>query len=371
MNRLGKFLDVVIVVMLIYAAYLIRGMWTDVSLYLYNIDKNVSIVQAETIDQGIQFDFCAEVTEDSDPVAKLHAGTHVPFEQVLISTEVAFMTPSFVESESTPIPNLSETPPPLFTPEPSPTPTATTSPRVWNDKPLNVVRAENYSDENYHIVFVPVGYGDNGFGDAYFLSALPELIDNLNSNFSGVKVDFAYADSSVEVEFKHVGRAVDFKNDSDKNKLFNKIKKVYPVDGMVVLINTPFYLGTQGINYAILSGSDERTDQMATHEIAHMFSLDDGYQFIFGEDHLPNSELFYADQMPSKLIKALEKMDVWPTLYKVGYCKEKEVFSFYESDNNIMKSYGTSEIKSWGSSTFTPLQMIIMNDFVDWFKGIN
>jgi hypothetical protein len=369
-NLKWKILLIFDVLVIILSAYVIVSeIWPYLEIARYNQDVGVinNAALHNPIDLGIEFDFCGEVTEDSDPVAQLKAGTPVPFESVAISNEVVPMTPSYVQLEPTSVPNL----PVTLTPDPSPTPTISAPAQGLGDEPLKVVRAENYEDDNYHLVFVAAGYGDNGYGDAYIFGEMPELIWNISNNFSGINIDFAYVDSSVDADFKHVQQAVEFENEADQNKLFDKIKKEYPVDGVVVLVNTPLFLGTKSDNFAILSGSDPNTKRIATHEVAHMLSLDDGYQFIYGKSYLPGSELFYADRMPSKLVKALEKMDVWPTMYKVGYCQGEAVYSFYESNNNQMRDYLPSETKSWGESTFTPLQTIMMNDYVAWLKGQN
>lgn len=328
-------------------------LWPSIKDYYYNSnDQEAVVVQSEPIDLGIQFDFCGEVDEASDPIAQLNAGTPIPYQPVIMSTVVP--GPTLI-----PEPLIFSTPPPAPAVSPTPSTELTRS-------PLEVVSVGNYQVDNYHIVFVPVGYDD-----AYIFGEMPGLIWNIGTNFSQIKVDFAYVNVSIEYGFEHVQQSVDFESVADKKKLFAEIKKVYPADGIVVLLNTPEYLGTRIGNFSILSGSDPDTKLIATHEIGHMLSLDDGYQLIYPKGHLPNSELFYIDRMPSKLISALEQMNTWPDMYKVGNCRGKAVYSFYESNNNVMRDYSPSGTSSWGVSTFTPLQIILMNDYVSWFKGSN
>jgi len=51
-------------------------------------------------------------------------------------------------------------------------------------------------------------------------------------------------------------------------------------------------------------------------------------------------------------------------MYKMGTCNGRKVYTFYETKNNLYGNYSPQEPNSWGDSVFTPLQILIMNDFI-------
>ena len=319
----------------------------------YNKVEVVSnIVLPDPIDLGIQFEYCVLPSENIDLVAQSDAGTPVPYEPVPISTEVIAEQPT-AEVQSTPIP-LS-----------TPIPTATSTPAISEDLNLKVVRAEGFLENNFHLVLVGVGYDENNGRE------MQKIIDSLNEDFVGINVDFAYVDSSLDLDFKHIQQQVVFSNVLDQKALFKAIKRVYPVDGLVMAICTPLFLGTSHGNAAMLTANDPSSLRIAVHEIGHQLGLDDGYQAFYEGDRVPSTELFYLDKIPERLVTALNKLDKMPPMYKVGTCDGKSVYSFYESGNNVMRDYAPTTANSWGASTFTPLQIVLMNDYIAWYKDLN
>lgn len=329
-----------------------------------------NIVLPEPIDLGIQYEYCVLPTVNIDPVVQSEAGTPVPFEPVSISTEVPVEQP-IADVQATAIPPTVPFEPVSIStevPVEQPIATATSQPTknsAYSD--LKVVNVGGFRESNFHIVLVGIGFDS----DESNVLKMQEIIDSLVKNFVGINVDFAYVDTSINLDFKHIQQKVVFDKESDRKALFNAVKKVYPVDGLVMEINTPLFLGTSYSNVAMLTANDPNSIFITIHEIGHQLGLDDGYQAFYEEkSRMPNAELFYLDEMPERLITALNKLAEAPQIYKVGTCKGRSVYSFYESQNNVMRDYAPSTTNSWGASTFTPVQVILMNDYIAWYKEV-
>ncbi len=318
--------------------------WPSYEAFKYNNVGVVSdIVLPEPTDLKIGFEYCKLPEDNIDPVSQFVAGTPIPFEPVPISTQT-----------------VNELPTATFQIEATPS----SIPHQNDYSNLKVIKVGSYGKNNFHFVLVGVGYnGENK-------EKMQTIIDSFSGNFAGINADFAYVETSIDLDFKHIQQMVNFENEADQKILFDAIKEIYPVDGLVVAINTPTFLGTSHWNAAMLTSNDPNTVVIATHEMGHQLGLDDGYQAFYEEDGLPSTELFYVDEMPTRLVSALKKMDKIPPLYKVGVCNGKSVYSFYESRNNRMRDYDPSETKSWGDTAFTPLQIVLMNDYIAWYKEV-
>jgi hypothetical protein len=307
------------------------------------------------------FEYCV-YQEDSSVANQINAGTPVPMEPVFLGPTPTMQIP--IEPEFTETPLSTE---PTPTPESTPTFEPTATQPVYNEIDawqVEVVDPGNFKEKNFHFVVIGVGYTDEANEPK-----LREIVSGLEINFAQVNVDFAFVQSSLNVNLEHADQAVDFSNQEDLENLLAKIRTEYPVDSIIIAIETSLYLGTSDTrHFAMSSGSDPNSLLMATHETAHLLGLGDGYKAYYSDGMLPNNELFYLDSMPRILSEALLKLDNIPPMYDVGTCKGKSLYTFYERSGNIMSDYNPQGPNSWGDSLFTPLQIQIMNDYVDSLK---
>jgi hypothetical protein len=96
--------------------------------------------------------------------------------------------------------------------------------------------------------------------------------------------------------------------------------------------------------------------------------MGDGYMRYYAPGELPDSELFYQDDMPRILSDALKKLGTVPPMYEAGTCNGKKLYQFYKSSNNIYGNYNPQGPNPWGDTFFTPLQIIEMNDYIAALK---
>ena len=301
------------------------------------------------------FEYCV-LQEDSGLANQINAGTPVPMQPVYLGP--------------TPTVQVQTEPQATDTPEPGPTPTfePTATQPVYdelNGWQVEVADMGGFKEDNFHMVIIGVGYTDEAQNEA----KLREIISSLKVNFMEVTVDFAYVKSPLNLNLLHADQAVDFANSRDLGKLLAKIRDVYPVDSVLIAIETPSFLGTSdNRHFAVLTGSDPNSLNVASHETAHLLGLGDGYRAYYPERILPNSELFYLDSMPRILSDALAKLDSTPPMYEVGTCNGRKLYTFYERSNNRMSDYNPQGPNSWGDSLFTPLQIQVMNNFIATLK---
>jgi hypothetical protein len=318
-------------------------LWADASVKLL-------VTLPTPIIDGQPFEYCI-LKEDAGLWNKQRAGTPVPMDPVFLGP-----TPTEVAAKETPYP---------IGPTPTLEPTATQP--VYDeigDWQVEVINIGKFKQNNFHLVVIGVGYtkGENE-------SKLRTIISQLEANFKGVRVDFAYVRSPLNLNLKHIETWVNFSNGEDFGKLMAKIKKVYPVDSVVISIDTPSGIGTSDAwHWAMVTGTDPPSILWASHEIGHLLGLGDGYKAYYPERFIPNSELFYLDEMPRILSDALSKLKSIPPIYEVGTCNGRKLYTFYERSNNIMSDYNPQGPNSWGDSLFTPLQIQVMNNFVAILK---
>lgn len=309
------------------------------------------------------YEYC-QVKDNTRTSDKFIAGTKVPFEEVAINTAVPETPVAIPTPESI-----------VGTPTPGPqqlSPTATITPFPQFDELFLVVRPLDYKPANFHVVLVGIGYDRNQNEDE-----LKKLIFELSKNFQGINVDFAYVQKPIIVNLKHLQQLVLFADLNEQQKTINGIKDMYPADSVLFVVDTGLALRTSisgPENHAIFSGANAEALRAATHELGHQLGLGDGYTnnktAVYKTGYnIPNSELFFADEVPYYLALALTRMEETPPLYYMGTCNGKGVYQFYEPGYNIMADYLYLGPKPWGDSTFTPLQTIEANLFIDDLKG--
>lgn len=310
------------------------------------------------------FDYC-KFPEDPNASEMIRSGTPVPFESVVMRPPV--INDNTVTGEN-PIISVTGTQGPTTTVEALPTPSPTPLPENFglDNLKVEITKPENYDEGNIHVVFVGIGFGE----DENILE-FEEFTEIMAVNFEGVKIDFAYLKSPVNMDFEHAGVSVRFKDSEEQRLLARKIRQTYPMDSMLIGINTDADLGTSyyhkfnNFGFAMISMGDPHAPRDATHEIGHQLGLEDGYMEYLDSGAFPNSELFYANSMPVSLHDALVDLGYTPPLYEVGTCEGRPLYSFYESNNNIMRDYEPTYDNSWGNLMFTPVQIQIMNNDVE------
>ncbi|QQG41648.1 MAG: hypothetical protein HYV90_05855 [Candidatus Woesebacteria bacterium] len=296
----------------------------------------VSLPTAIT-NQGGLYEYCV-INENSPDSSRHMAGTDVPDMPVPINPTG---TPEVVREIAT---------------LPVPTKPANKIPISRSD----IEVSKRFSQKNFHIVIV--GFG---FSKTEIPVVMAELIERIQKNFEGVDVDFSYLKIPMEAEFDHVGPEVYFKNESYKQNLFDSIRAVYPMDSMISGINTNLGLGTSQGTSAIFTINDMYVATfIMTHEIGHQFGIGDGYHYSYPPGWIPNSELFYLDQMPPNLARAVKELGHTPPMYLMGTCQGKPVYQFYDTKFNIYGDWEPTGPNPWGDSPFTPLQILIMNDYI-------
>jgi hypothetical protein len=303
------------------------------------------------------FEFCA-LSKTADPWTAARAGTRVPMVPVVLG-----VTPT-VEPTITVGPGTSHQNSPIG---PTPTFESTATQPVYDELgswQVEAVDMGNFKVTNFHIVVVGVGYTDTE-NEPY----LKSLVSQIEVNFTKVHVDFAYVKSPLMMNLKHVATAVEFSNNADLSTLMNKIRKVHPIDSIVIAVKTALDLGNSDLQYyAIATGNGPDTAIWTSHEIAHLLGLGDGYKAYYSPKALPGTELFYIDEMPRLLSDALTKLGKAPPMYEVGDCNGRKVYQFYEYENNLMAGNTPVKANSWGDTLFTPLQIIEMNDYIAALK---
>lgn len=228
------------------------------------------------------------------------------------------------------------------------------------DNPIKVINVGSFDPKNAHLVYIGVNYSE-----AENEKALNTLISKILPNFKGINVDFAYVNLPAKLEFNHIEQEIVYSNPNDETELIQKIKKVYPVDYLVIAVNTNVALGAPENKSAIFSSGRSDSDFIETHEIGHLFGLYDGYETYYKPGTIPNTELFYIDSIPYFVNEELKKLPETPPLYLMGTCLGKPVYTFYDPNNNIMGDYDFDPSdRSWGDTAFTPLQIQIMNDYI-------
>jgi hypothetical protein len=327
------------------------------------VDPSV-VLPAPITDDLPPFEYCV-LQENSGPANQILAGTPIPMEPVPLGSTPTQITATLApvlptESVATETPQTFE---PTATFEPSATQPVYNEFDSWQ---IAVTDMGVFKESNFHIVVIGVGYADGVQNEA----GLREIISGLEVNFARVRIDFAFVQSPLNLNLEHADQSVDFSNPKDLESLLAKIRKVHPVDGVAVAIDTPLFLGTSDAKYfAMLTGSDPNSLTIASHEISHLLGLGDGYRAYYPDGYLPNGELFYLDGMPRILSDALPKLGSIPPMYEVGTCNGRKLYTFYERAGNIMSDYNPQGPNSWGDSLFTPLQIEVMNNFIATRKG--
>jgi hypothetical protein len=308
----------------------------------------VTLEPSEAIWDGELYEFCELENEQSyDDASYVSAGTPMPTQSVSINTPVAEITPVTLETD------MEEAMPVVATETPMQN-------IEYKIPELTVRRPNNYSERNYHVVVVFSGYSDTDVPFSFYEKL------KLSSSFAGVNVDFAYVNEYVDLNFHRVARFVEA--DSELiDEIIKRIKKTYPLNGLVIVVNTSDHVGTAMFSLRMGYAIQPADIHVITHEVGHLLGMRDGYKDYYPDDEIPNNELFYIDEIPKALSKALEKLGYVPPLYLRGTCHGRKVYSFYESWNNVYGDYSPDGHPSWGESTFTPLQIILMNDYIKIF----
>jgi len=300
------------------------------------IEPPIALPAAMTNQDGL-YEYCV-IDENSSDSSKRMAGTEIPDMPVPINPTG---TPEMVQE----IANF-----------PDPTKPANKIPISQSDIEIS----KRFSQKNFHIVIVGFGFSKTGMP-----AVMTGLIRRAQKNFEGVNIDFSYLKIPMEAEFDHLGPEIFFKDESYKQNLFDSIRAVYPMGSMISGINTRLGLGTSQGASAIFTINDVSVATfIMTHEIGHQFGIGDGYPYSYLPEAIPNSELFYLDQMPPNLAKAIKELGYTPPMYLMGTCRGKSVYQFYDTRYNIYGDWGPTGPNPWGDSPFTPLQILIMNNFI-------
>ncbi|KKT49594.1 MAG: hypothetical protein UW41_C0004G0015 [Candidatus Collierbacteria bacterium GW2011_GWC2_44_18] len=315
--------------------------------------KLLNTMATPTPFSGILFDHC-KLPENSSGQEQVKAGTPVPVTPVVNGADWSDPT----ATPSIAIPN--ETMATAVN-----VPMATTTPSMEGIR-LQAVITDDFNGDNYHVVIVGVGYSEEEIATEFV-----SIIGGLKSNFRDVKVDFTYILQPVDVSFDSQGPRITFTRDEDRLILTERIKAIYPADSIVVAVKTNLIAGSSynHENILILTTNNPGAVFIATHEIAHQLGLGDGYKTFYFPRELPNSELFYLDEMPDYLVQALNERGVTPPMYIAGTCNGRVLYTFYETKNNIMGNYAPEGRNPWGESWFTPIQLQIMNDKIRDLRG--
>lgn len=289
--------------------------------------------------------------------------TPVPSISFAEGTPVA-MTPVVIGADwsDTPVPMVIAQ---IATPIP---PTAIPTPDIALVNPV-VIDGVGFNDRNYHVIMVPVGYKESEVD-----SEMSKLMTDLEGRFKGVNIDFGYINAPIDIPLNFIGVRVYPQNPDDVQRLLQKVRLKNPTDSLVVALKTNQILGTSynGQNYAIFTLNNPLGWFIAAHEIGHQLSLRDGYQDYFLPGKLPSTELFFGDSMTEQMARALKELGKIPPVYLVGTCNGHSVYRFYNGQNDIYANYNFDPSKvpnSWGDTTFTPLQIQIMNDYVSDLRG--
>jgi hypothetical protein len=309
---------------------------------------------------GAQFEYCIP-KKDSGLANDMLAGTPVPMEPVILGPVPTLSALAMLGSAETQVPNASA---------PIPEPTAT--PQVYNEFnnwQVEAVGMGQIRQSNFHIVVVGTGFKTPEENEA----KLRGIISGLETNFKGVNIDFVYIRNPVDINLKHADQVVNFSDEKDFGKLLTRIKSVYPADGVAIAVETSTYLGASNtLEYSLFTATDPNVIGDASHEIGHLLGMGDGYMRYYKPGELPDSELFYSDDMPDDMPRilsdALKKLGTVPPIHEAGTCKGRKLYQFYESSNNIYGNYNPQGPNPWGDTFFTPLQIIEMNDYIAALK---
>ena len=250
------------------------------------------------------------------------------------------------------------------TPVTAPTPTGV----PVNNSPLNIERPADFSPLNFHVLFVGVGFDPD---------EIPGEMDRLMSsrirqNFQGLAVDFAYVKEPVHLNFQHLGTIILFTNDQERIDLLSLVRSQYPADSVVIAVKMNEMVGTSlnSGEVIIFSSNNLAVEYLTTHELGHQLGLGDAYEVgYFRPSEFPNSEMFYLDDMPDYLVKALNKLGTMPPMYEAGTCNGRKLYTFYDNYFNLMGLYVFDGPRPWGDTAFTPLQLIIMKNRIAELKG--
>jgi len=345
------------VVVFLIDAVLIYSIFKDRKNYYFWFQAPVkSSVVLPTPIAGTQYEYCV-LEHNSGQANDLLAGTPVPMEPVALGPVPTVSALLMLGSAETPVPAAA-------TPIPEPTATQQTY-NEFNNWQVEAVGMGQFKQSDFHIVVVGTGFKTPEENEA----KLRGIISGLGNNFKGVNIDFAYIRNPVNINLKHADQAVIFSDETDFGKLLAKIKSVYPADGVAIAVETSAFLGTSNpLEYSLFTASDPNAIVDATHEIGHLLGMGDGYMRYYAPGELPDSELFYQDDMPRILSDALKKLGTVPPMYEAGTCNGKKLYQFYKSSNNIYGNYNPQGPNPWGDTFFTPLQIIEMNDYIAALK---
>lgn len=269
------------------------------------------------------YEHCILAKNDVDPVNQYKAGTPIPFEPVLFGI----------------------------------------GKKEIRKIDINLVQVGIFDNNNFHVVIVPVDYSENEIGQVELFSR------KLLNIFEGVNIDLSYVEQSIPIGIEHINRHAEFMDLEEINALMESIRDIQEADAIIFGVNTDSYLGTSYGTYSIVSTSDPAVFRILTHELAHSLGLGDGYPRFYPEGEIPSTELFYIDYISRDMETALDQLETLPPLYEVGTCNGRKIYTFYESSNNIMGDYYPTGPNSWGEGVFTPLQIIIMNNYIEKIKS--
>ncbi len=307
-------------------------------------------LQTSKVNEAGLWDYCSanEYTRDS---SKERLGTPVPSYPVTIGPS----QPLFQLSESM------RTQGDLETPIPSPTEMQTDFSGIRESH----VQVTEFKNTNLHFVFIGDGFPTEKENE----SNLYNLITQVETRFSGVNVDFAYVPQPISLALEHTDSAAKF-NEKDLTALFLKLQKVSRIDRLFILVNSPIPLASSNGYVSFMSTGLFASNTMAIHEMGHQIGMADEYQDAYNAAAFPSSELFYLDQkLPDNLVKALNELGYSPPIYLMGNCNGRNLYSFYDTKYNVYGDYTVQPMFNWDYVYFTPLQKILMNDFIKAYRG--
>ncbi len=219
---------------------------------------------------------------------------------------------------------------------------------------FNIVGQENFSENNFAIIFAPVGFSE-GAAD----KTISELTKGIKANFGDVNLDFGYIDRSIPIGINLLQYSANFLNWDEFYAFKERIDSRADHAVIVFVINSNEAFASAYDYEITISANTANIDLVVSHEMGHIFGLDDGYPAYRNPESLPNNELWFADDQPDILKAAVAKVEN-PPVYQVGSCNGRPLFSYYNPSYNIMWSEMHHFGQPWGS-IFTPVQSEMIN----------
>jgi hypothetical protein len=201
----------------------------------------------------------------------------------------------------------------------------------------------------YRLLMVPVGFSPEEIAGLF-----PGMEDTMTQVTDGFPLEFAHLRYSVPIGIQHIGVTTKFTDPKEIAAARRKIRKEYPADRVMVVVNSTEYLGTNlyvpwespgdpvmGEQYAIMSTTiTNKKDKsyLSIHEgIGHgAGNLSDGYIRQYNlEALIGGTELFVAPNADTYAAAGVARPVIEQTKYN---CKGYPVFEYTPGSENIMRS---------------------------------